>query len=424
MKPELPRGMRDLSHQDMKNLEYIRTKFYDTIACFNFNIIEPSPIESLSTLEAKSGKSIINEIYNFKDKAGRDIALRYDLTVGITRFAVGKRELRIPMKFANFGGVFRYDEPQAARYRYFHQWDIEIYDNFNPNTEAEVIEFVSNFFNNLDLDVTIEINDRRIIEEYLKTKYGIGDENLIADLFRAIDKVPKKGIKQVCIEYRDIFDKTILEDLLEICSFSGNIEELVSHERIKDLKSIINLKNLFLSLDFRNVSNKRVNLGIVRGLDYYSGIVFEVFDKFSNFGSLVGGGRYDKLPSIFDRPDLGAVGAAGGVERIILALQYNKKLPSTGKKIIYIANSSESVRNQTLSILSNLRKNGFVTEYDMSNRSLKKQLYDASSKEVLLAIIVGLEEISLNKVIIRNMKDGKEIVVNIKDLDKKILQLL
>ncbi|HET7643819.1 MAG TPA: His/Gly/Thr/Pro-type tRNA ligase C-terminal domain-containing protein, partial [Nitrososphaeraceae archaeon] len=185
-----------------------------------------------------------------------------------------------------------------------------------------------------------------------------------------------------------------------------------------------NLKNLFLSLDYRNVSNKRVNLGIVRGLDYYSGIVFEVFDKFSNFGSLVGGGRYDKLPSIFDRPDLGAVGAAGGVERIILALQYNKKLPSNGKKIIYIANSSESVRNQTLSILSNLRKNGFVTEYDMSNRSLKKQLYDASSKEVLLVIIVGLEEISLNKVIIRNMKDGKEIVVNIKDLDKTILQLL
>ena len=424
MKPELPRGMRDLSNQDMKNLEYVRTKFYDTIACFNFNIIEPSPLESLSTLEAKSGKSIINEIYNFKDKAGRDIALRYDLTVGITRFAVGKRELRIPMKFANFGGVFRYDEPQAARYRYFHQWDIEVYDNFNPDTEAEVIEFVSNFFNKLDLEVIIEINDRRIIEEYLRTKYEIGDENLINDLFRAIDKVPKKGIKQVCNEYRDIFDKTILEDLLEICSFSGNIEELVSHERIKDLKSISNLKNLFLSLNYRNVSNKRVNLGIVRGLDYYSGIVFEVFDKFSNFGSLVGGGRYDKLPSIFDRPDLGAVGAAGGVERIILALQYNKKLPSNGKKIIYIANSSESVRNQTLSILSNLRKNGFVTEYDMSNRSLKKQLYDASSKEVLLAIIVGLEEISLNKVIIRNMKDGKEIVVNIKDLDKTILQLL
>ncbi|MGE3859170.1 MAG: histidine--tRNA ligase [Nitrososphaeraceae archaeon] len=424
VKPELPRGMRDLSHQDMQNLEYVRTKFYDTIDCFNFNIIEPSPLESLSTLEAKSGKSIINEIYNFKDKAGRDIALRYDLTVGITRFAVGKRELRIPIKLANFGGVFRYDEPQAGRYRYFHQWDIEVYDNFNPDTEAEVIEFVSNFFSKLDLDVTIEINDRRIIEEYLKTKYGIIDENSIGDLFRAIDKVPKKGIKQVCAEYKDIFDTTILEDILEICSFAGNIEELVSHEKIKVLQSITHLQNLFLSLDFRNISNKKVNLGIVRGLDYYSGIVFEVFDKDSNIGSLLGGGRYDKLPSIFDRPDLGAVGAAGGVERIILALQYHKKLPSKYKKIVYIANSSESVRNQTVSIISNLRKNGFATEYDISNRSLKKQLYDASSKEAFLAIIVGPEEISMNKVIIRNMKDGKEIVVNIEDLDKKLSQLL
>jgi len=424
VKPELPRGMRDLSHQDMKNLEYVRTKFYDTTACFNFNIIEPSPLESLSTLEAKSGKSIINEIYNFKDKAGRDIALRYDLTVGITRFAVGKRELRIPIKLANFGGVFRYDEPQAGRYRYFHQWDIEVYDNFNPDTEAEVIEFVSNFFNKLDLEVIIEINDRRIIEEYLRTKYEIGDENLINDLFRAIDKVPKKGIKQVCMEYKNIFDTDILEDLLEICSFTGTVEELVSHEKINGLKSIVHLRNLFNSLDFRNISNKRVNLGIVRGLDYYSGIVFEVFDKYSNIGSLLGGGRYDKLPAIFDRPDLGAVGAAGGVERIILALQYHKKLPSRYKKIIYVANSSESVRNQTLSILSNLRKHGFATEYDISNRSLKKQLYDASSKDVLLAIIVGPDEISMNNVIMRNMKDGKEVVVNLNDIDEKISNLL
>jgi histidyl-tRNA synthetase len=174
----------------------------------------------------------------------------------------------------------------------------------------------------------------------------------------------------------------------------------------------------------RNINNKRVNLGIVRGLDYYSGIVFEVFDQISNIGSLVGGGRYDKLPKIFGRSDLGAAGAAGGVERIILALQYHNKLPQEFRKIIYIANSTESVRNQSLLILSNLRKKGFIVEYDLSNRSLKKQLYDASSKNVILTIIVAPQEISMNKVIIRNMKDGKEMVENIEDLEEKIHQFL
>jgi histidyl-tRNA synthetase len=424
VKLELPRGMRDLSYEDTLYLEYIRTKFYETISYYNFQIIEPSPIELLSTLEAKSGESIINEIYNFKDKGGRDIALRYDLTIGITRFAVSKRELRIPIKLANFGGVFRYDEPQAGRYRYFHQWDIEIYDNFNSETEAEVIEFVSNFFNNIGLETIIEISDRRIIEEYIKTKYDLYDENLIGEIFRAIDKVSKKGVRQVCMEYKGILDATILEDLLEICSFKGDISDIISHEKLKNLQSIRFLQNLFTSLELRNINNKKINLGIVRGLDYYSGIVFEVFDQISNIGSLVGGGRYDKLPEIFGRSDLGAVGAAGGVERIILALRYHNKLPQQYRKIIYIANSSESVRNQSLLILSNLRKKGFIVEYDLSNRSLRKQLYDASSKNVILTIIVAPEEFSMNKVIIRNMKDGKEMVENIEDLDKKLAQFL
>jgi histidyl-tRNA synthetase len=424
VKLDLPRGMRDISQEDAFYIHYIKEKFYETIASYNFQIIEPSPIELLSTLEAKSGKSIINEVYSFKDKGGRDIALRYDLTIGITRFAISKRDIRMPIKLANFGGVFRYDEPQAGRYRYFHQWDIEIYDNFKTDAEAEIIELVSNFFAKLNLETIIEISDRRILEEYIKIQYGLEDENSIGNLFRAIDKVPKKGVRQVCTEYKNIVDEQILQDLLEISSFKGGILDLTSHEKLKNLKSIGYLQELFLSLEVRGIQNIRVNLGIVRGLDYYSGIVFEVFDKVSNVGSLVGGGRYDKLTEVFGRPEIGAAGAAGGVERIILALQYHKILPKHIKKIIYIANSNKSVRNSALSLLSSLRKKGFTVEYDLSNRSLRKQLYDASSKGVSLTIIVAPEEISKNNVIIKNMKDGKEIVENIESLDKKILQFL
>lgn len=416
--------MRDISQEDAFYIHYIREKFYESTVNYNFQVIEPSPIELLSTLEAKSGESIINEVYSFKDKASRDIALRYDLTIGITRFAVSKRDMRIPLKLANFGGVFRYDEPQAGRYRYFHQWDVEIYDNFTTDAEAEIIDFVSNFFTQLNLETIIEISDRRILEEYIKNRYDLDDEDSIGNLFRAIDKVPKKGISKVCTEYKDILDEGILQDLLEISSFKGGILDLISHEKLKDLKSIRYVQELFSSLELRGIQNIRVNLGIVRGLDYYSGIVFEVFDTLSNVGSLVGGGRYDKLTHIFGRPDIGAAGAAGGIERIILALQYHKKLPKSIKKIIYIANSNELVRNSTLSILSSLRKKGFAVEYDLSNRSLRKQLYDASAKGVCLTIIVAPEEISKNNVIIKNMKSGKETVEKLESLDKKISQFL
>ena len=287
--------MRDISQEDAFYIHYIREKFYDIAACYNFQVIEPSPIELLSTLEAKSGESIINEVYSFKDKGLRDVALRYDLTIGITRFAVSKRDMRIPLKLANFGGVFRYDEPQAGRYRYFHQWDIEIYDNFTTDAEAEIIDFVSHFFNKLNLDTIIEISDRRILEEYIRIRYNLDDENSLGNIFRAIDKVSKKGMKKVCTEYKNILDEGILLDLLEISSFKGSISDLVSHEKLKDLKSIRYLKELFFSLELRGIQNIRVNLGIVRGLDYYSGIVFEVFDTSYKVGSLVGGGRYDKL---------------------------------------------------------------------------------------------------------------------------------
>jgi histidyl-tRNA synthetase len=416
--------MRDISQEDAFYIHYIREKFYDIAACYNFQVIEPSPIELLSTLEAKSGESIINEVYSFKDKGLRDVALRYDLTIGITRFAVSKRDMRIPLKLANFGGVFRYDEPQAGRYRYFHQWDIEIYDNFTTDAEAEIIDFVSHFFNKLNLDTIIEISDRRILEEYIRIRYNLEDENSLGNIFRAIDKVSKKGIKKVCTEYKNILDEGILLDLLEISSFKGSIPDLVSHEKLMDLKSIRYLKELFFSLELRGIQNIRVNLGIVRGLDYYSGIVFEVFDTSYKVGSLVGGGRYDKLTSIFGRPDIGAAGAAGGIERIILALQYHRKLPKNIKKLIYIANSNELVRNSALSILSSLRKKGFSVEYDLSNRSLRKQLYDASAKGVSLTIIVAPEEISKNNVIIKNMKNGKETVEKVESLENKISQFL
>ena len=206
--------MRDLDAAELSNINYVRNRFIRTADLFNFKIIQPSPLEMLSTLEAKGGPTISNEIYNFKDKGGREVALRFDLTVGLTRYISQRREMKLPIKAAAFGGVWRYDEPQAGRYRYFHQWDFEIYDTYNLEHEAEIIQLTASFFDDLGLKVTIDISHRELLEQYMKQELGVSDPHLTFEVFRAIDKVQKKGVQAVYDEYAQRITPTLLKPLL------------------------------------------------------------------------------------------------------------------------------------------------------------------------------------------------------------------
>ena len=187
--------MRDLAPEEFYNINYIEEKFLETTSLFNFKFMQPSPLTCFSTLETKSGASISNEIYSFIDRGSRSVALRFDLTIGLTRF-VARRDLKMPVKVGAFAGVWRYDEPQAGRYRYFHQWDVEVYGSFSQESDAEVIEFISVFFKKAGLDVIIEINDRQLMEEYVRNRLGVSDEQMILEMFRAVDKVRKKRCKR------------------------------------------------------------------------------------------------------------------------------------------------------------------------------------------------------------------------------------
>jgi histidyl-tRNA synthetase len=387
--------------------------------------MEPSPLEMLSTLEAKSGTSIANEIYAFKDKGERNIALRFDLTIGLTRFVTARRDLKMPVKIGAFNGVWRYDEPQAGRYRYFHQWDIEIYGPFSQESDAEVIEFVSTFFKKLGMDsIIIDINSRKLVEEYIGVKLGISDKDLILEMFRAIDKVPKKGADQVIKEYDGKISSTALKNLIGLSLCKGTIQDVLSKADIQDLTSWKDLEGLMESLKFRGISNARINLGIVRGLDYYSGMVFEAFDPSLDMGALVGGGRYDTLTDTFGRKDMGAVGAAGGVERIILAMLKNNKLKKTEQPLVYVSYDSASVKNTVSAIVSRLRKEGFNTDFDLQGRAHRKQLEDAVAKGAVATIIVSSEKAEKNQVLVRWMSSGSEAYYHIEDLDKTFNNML
>ena len=422
---ELPRGMKDFDRDEMIKIEFVRQKFLETAKAFGFNLIEPSPIELLSVLEAKSGPSIRDEIYQFKDKGDREVALRFDFTVGLTRYATSQKNLKLPAKFSSFGGVWRYDEPQKGRYRFFHQWNIETFGNLNTEHDAETIEFTSRFFDNLKLqNISIDINHRKLVESYINQIFE-SNETTLHDIFRAVDKTQKKSKDEILQEYKQKgYSPEKLEKILEFSNLKGTPSEIEQSFDTSSLDGWNELCNLYDSLKNRGIDNIRINFGIVRGLDYYSGIVFEAFDTTSDLGALVGGGRYDNLPNAFGRNDLGATGVAGGVERIILRLdeQGISCIPSNDTTSVLYVN--DELKSDAINCASKLRKLGITVNIDLTTKSLKKQMEISSSSK--FSIIFAPEEFARGHVVLRNMIDRTEKQISLDELitdPKSVLNL-
>ena len=423
---ELPRGMKDFEGKENANIEHIRNHFKKLSNLYGFSLMDPSPIELLSTLETKSGPGIRDEIYYFKDKGDREVALRFDFTMGLTRYAASQKSMKLPAKISAFGGVFRYDEPQKGRYRYFHQWDIEVYGKASLESEAEIIEITSRLFDSLLLkDITIDINHRNLVESYINKVFDSKEPELVADILRAVDKIAKKSKEQILKEFQEKgYETQKLEKILEFSQIKGSIIEVEKAFDTKQLESWDELKALIDSLENRGVSNVRINFGIVRGLDYYSGIVFEVFDKNSTLGALAGGGRYDTLTKAFNREDIGATGVAGGVERIILTMQEQKIIPESLENRVAVLYINDEMQKVAHSIASLLRLNNIPTDIDLAGRNMKKQMDIATNSK--FAIIVGPQELENGNVVLKDMVNGTEGTISLEKLTedpKSILNL-
>ena len=426
---------------EMIKIEYVRQIFLETAKAFGFDLIEPSPIELLSVLEAKSGSAIKNEIYQFKDKGDREVALRFDFTVGLTRYATSQKNLKLPAKFSSFGGVWRYDEPQKGRYRFFHQWNIETFGNIDSEHDAENIEFTSRLFDNIGLqNIVIDINHRRVVQSYIGLCAGLHpDDPSLHDVFRAIDKIQKKSKDEILEEYEPILGKEAgnkvprekLEQVLDAANLKGKPEE-VKQEFDRKMAGLGNIESVldgwdelcvtYDSLKARGIDNIRINFGIVRGLDYYTGIVFEAFDTTSNLGALVGGGRYDSLPKVFGRDDLGATGVAGGVERIILRLDeqgISCTPSSTTTSVLYV---NDELKPHAINCASKLRKLGIPTNIDLTTKSLKKQMENSSHSS--FSIIFAPKEFAEKQVVLRDMMNRTEKQISLDELVTKSKSVL
>jgi histidyl-tRNA synthetase len=407
-----PRGIRDIEPDEFDLHLKIRRAFEEVARAYNFRLMEPGPLESLSVLRAKSGSQVDDQIYAFKDKADRDIGLRFDLTVGMTRNVSSKKGLKPPIKLASYGGVWRYDEPQHARYRWFYQWDVEVFGDQSVEADAEVMDLCYNLFKRVGLqDFSLEVGDRRVVEEYIRESMGVSSEEGLMEMMRALDKVQKKTEEELVEEYsRKGVSGEALSELLKFGRTRGSPD--VVCRRLEELRlasagggGLVALRD---SLRSRGIASVEYNMSIVRGLDYYTGIVFEVVDReHPDLGSLCGGGRYDVLPKLFGRPDLPATGAAGGVERIALSMGRSSK-GEEFENSVYVAYTEPALAEKALAIVSSLRGRGTRTELGARGKSLGKQLEDASARGFAWVVIVGKRELESGQLTLRNMSTRAE----------------
>ena len=435
---KLPRGMRDFDGADAAGIEQMRREFLRVADLYGFEHADPSPLENLSTLETRSGPAIRDEIYNFEDKGGREVALRFDFTMGLTRRAVSQRSAKLPSKVSSFGGVFRYDEPQRGRYRYFHQWDLEVFGRPTMETDAEIIEATSVLFESLGLaDASIQVCHRGLVESKVRQVLGgSAPDETVAAVLRTVDKAAKRSRGEILSDFSSSGGdgaglSGMLEQILDFAGARGGVGDVERAADVAGLDGWDYLASLYDSLKGRGVRNVEVNLGIVRGLDYYSGMVFEVFDGAGgdgngsapgSLGALAGGGRYDALTAAFGRDDLGAAGVAGGVERIMLAMRARElsgggggHLPPAARRVAVLYATSGAM-GAAARIASSLRRAGIAVAFDTMGRSLKKQLGDASQNSIHAAIIVGPRELRDGMATLRMMDTGTQSLISISGL--------
>jgi len=401
----LPRGLRDYPPEDYGPLERVRDAFVEEAKLHGFQMMEPSSLELLSTLEAKSGPGVRDEIYYFVDKGGREVGLRFDLTVGLTRYYCSDRSLPKDMRLSAFADVWRYDEPQRGRYRWFYQWDVEIFGPRSPLADVEIVSFSHDMLRRLGVEVTFIVGDRELTESIIREVGGKDvDEGAVEEAFRELDKLDKKGKDDVIAEYGSKgYDPTVLEEVIRRAE-SGD------YEPTERLSAIIGwLEDLGVPF--------RVDPRLARGLDYYDSFVFEARStSHPELGSLVGGGRYDVLPRIFGRPDSGATGAGGGVDRTIDAMS---GAPQAGRRRVAVVYPSGS-EGYALRVAEVLRGNGIATYIPIHSREtgMQRAFQDAAKKYDVL-VIAGPKEAADGTVRIK-MGPGEEMTMPLADAAREL----
>lgn len=406
---QTPRGTRDLMPADMKKMEWISDRVKPVVESYGFQPVETPAFESLDLLSAKSGADVESEIFAFKDKSDRMMGLRFDGTVPVARIVASNPSLPKPIKFYYLNRYWRYDEPQAGRYREFWQLGVESIGSAFIEADAEVIACAANCIKAMGIDdFIININDRRMFDSLTK---GLNHLNIC----RVIDKMGKKEEGEIREMLRtEAADKT--DDIMDLCSLQGAPKRILdTAESIIGLTDAVSsLRELVEFLDKCGLSkNVALDLSIVRGLDYYTSTVFEVKDPSYNL-TLVGGGRYDSMIGTYSGTPTPATGWGMGIDRMMDVLSQKNRFPTFDFKA-RAAIVPIGMEKEALWIAEQLRAKGVPVLMEISRRKLGKSL-EWASKNSDYAVLVGPQDFPKGFVTIRNLQTGDEWKAKVADL--------
>ena len=440
-KPSIPKGTRDFGPDEMAKRNYIFNTIKDVYALYGFQQIETPSMETLHTLMGKYGDEgdkllfkVLNSGDYFKGITDGELmerdtlhlqtklcekGLRYDLTVPFARYVVMHREeLQLPFKRYQIQPVWRADRPQKGRYREFYQCDADVVGSDSLLNEVELMQIVDTVFSRFGVRVCIKINNRKILSGIAEV---IGEADKIVDITVAIDKLEKIGIDNVNEELRkDGISEEAINKLQPIISLSGTNDEKLNVIRdvLKDsetgLKGVKETQFILDTLKATGLNNKiELDLTLARGLNYYTGAIFEVKALDTPMGSITGGGRYDNLTGIFGMPGLSGVGISFGADRIYDVLNALNLYPEeavSATQLLFI-NFGEKETAYCLPIAKAAREAGVRTEVYPDCAKMKKQMNYANAKHVAFVALAGENEIAQGKITLKNMLTGEQKLI-------------
>ncbi|MEM3646937.1 MAG: histidine--tRNA ligase [Thermofilum sp.] len=402
-----PRGTRDWLPEEAAVKRMVEERIRAVFELYGYGEVCTPAFEYLELLVAKAGEEVVKQIYNFKDKGGRELGLRFELTTPIARIVASRPDLPKPIRFYYISPVWRYEEPQRGRLREFWQAGIELIGVEGPEGDAEVIAVAYEALRSAGLaNFEVRLNDREVVED-LVTSAGI-HENRVPEALRVLDKLERFGEEYVVKELEKLGASTeaarkLVERLKDgIEDFEPKSEK--GKKGLKRLQEILDLLKSAYHVD------AQIDLAIVRGLGYYTSTVFEVKTPLVEVGSVAGGGRYDDLISSLGGPRLPATGMAIGIERVLEVLKASGSVQTrktTEVHVLPIA-GDKNVLAYALQAAGELRRLGVRTIVEYSQRSLSKMLEKALKAGARFAVIVGPSEISSNVVTIRDLEAREE----------------
>ena len=445
-KPSIPKGTRDFGPVEMAKRNYIFDTIKSVYALYGFQQIETPAMETLHTLMGKYGEEgdqLLFKVLNSGDYLKKvsddelkernvlklqtklcEKGLRYDLTVPFARYVVMHRdELQLPFKRYQIQPVWRADRPQKGRYREFYQCDADVVGSDSLLNEVELMQIVDTVFTKFGVRVQIKINNRKILSGIAEV---MGEKDKIVDITVAIDKLDKIGLDNVNEELRnDGIPEEAISKLQPIIKLEGTNDEKLAtiSEVLKDseigLKGVEETKFILYELKKVGLNNEiQLDLTLARGLNYYTGAIFEVKALDTPMGSITGGGRYDNLTGIFGMPGLSGVGISFGADRIydvLNALDLYPKETITGTQLLFI-NFGEKETEYCLPVVSKARKAGIRTEMFPDKSKMKKQMNYANAKGIPFVVLAGENEINEDKFTLKDMNSGEQKFVSADEL--------